>query len=305
MIHPPPTVGVPGPDQAAVPAYLDTWIVMPTYDEADNVAGISKAILERLPGGTLLIVDDASPDGTGKIADQLALADPRIHVHHRPGKLGLGRAYVDGFGVALRGGAQRVVQMDADWSHDPGYLSAMMKALAGGPGAPRPGGADLVIGSRYVKGGGVRDWGLPRRLVSRGGSLFARSVLRLSAHDLTGAFKVWRRDALAATPWDRLHSGGYVFSIEMTYLAARRGARVVEVPIVFTDRRVGVSKMSRRIIAEALIVVLRLRWDELRGRPAAGRPSATVASGTSAKARGASPIAAPVAKSTSEERESA
>ncbi|CAN5671000.1 hypothetical protein BH18CHL1_BH18CHL1_02910 [soil metagenome] len=303
MMHSRPPVGGPGPDQAAAAAYSDTWVVMPTYDEADNVAGIAKAILQCLPGATLLIVDDASPDGTGRIADGLALADSHIRVHHRPAKLGLGRAYVDGFSVALRGGAQRIVQMDADWSHDPGYLTAMMNALIGGPGAPAAGGADLVIGSRYVKGGGVRDWGLPRRLVSRGGSLFARSVLRLSAHDLTGAFKVWRRDALAATPWDRLHSGGYVFSIEMTYLAARRGARVVEVPIVFTDRRVGVSKMSRRIIGEALVVVLRLRWDELRGRPAAGRPATTTAPLAGATINGASATAA--ATGTSEESESA
>jgi dolichol-phosphate mannosyltransferase len=268
---PRPRVPAEGPVATARP-YADLWVVMPTYDEADNLEGISAAVLERLPGATLLVVDDHSPDGTGLIADRLAATDPRIRVHHRPGKQGLGKAYVDGFRIALDAGAQRIVQMDADWSHDPGYLPDLMRALAGGPGAPRVDGADLVIGSRYVKGGGVRDWGLLRRIVSRGGSLFARTVLGLSPHDLTGAFKAWRRETLAATPWDLLHSGGYVFSIEMTYLAARRGARIVEVPIVFADRRVGVSKMSRRIIAEALVVVLRLRWDELRGRPAAGTP---------------------------------
>ncbi len=246
--------------------YADTWVVMPTFNEADNLRGITEAVLERLPGATLLVVDDSSPDGTGDLADQLTAEDPRIRVHHRPSKQGLGRAYIDGFRVCLASGAVRIVQMDADWSHDPGHLPALMQALEGGPTAPRPDGADLVIGSRYVKGGGVRHWGLLRRLVSRGGSIFARTVLRITPHDLTGAFKVWRRETLAATRWERLHSGGYVFSIEMTYLASRRGARIVEVPIVFTDRQAGVSKMSRRIILEALIVVLRLRWEELRGR---------------------------------------
>jgi dolichol-phosphate mannosyltransferase len=156
--------------------------------------------------------------------------------------------------------------MDADWSHSPDYLPALVGALEGGPGAPRPDGADLVIGSRYAPGGGVRDWGLVRRMVSRGGSMFARTVLRLSPHDLTGGFKAWRRETLERIDLGRVHSGGYVFQIETTYLASRSGARVVEVPIVFTDRREGVSKMSRRIIAEALMVVLRLRWEELRGR---------------------------------------
>ena len=239
---------------------------MPTYNEAENVGPIAAAILERLPGCQLLIVDDASPDGTGRIADELAASEPRIDVLHRPGKEGLGRAYIDGFQRVLSRGAQRIVQMDADWSHDPGYLPALLTALDGGPGAPRPDGADLVIGSRYVRGGGVRDWGIGRRLVSRAGSTFARLVLRLEPHDLTGAFKAWRRETLTGIPWTRVHSGGYVFMIEMTYLATRAGARVAEVPIVFVDRTVGASKMSRRIILEALLVVLRLRWDELRGR---------------------------------------
>ena len=148
--------------------------------------------------------------------------------------------------------------MDADWSHAPSYLPALMAALDAG--------ADLVIGSRYVAGGGVRDWGLARRVVSRGGSIFARTVLRLVPHDLTGGFKAWRASTLREIDWSNVHAGGYVFQIETTYLASRAGARVAEVPIVFTDRRVGVSKMSRRIIAEALMVVLRLRWEELRGR---------------------------------------
>jgi dolichol-phosphate mannosyltransferase len=238
--------------------YAGTWVVLPTYDEAENLEGISAAILAALPGARLLVVDDDSPDGTGDIADRLAAADPRITVRHRAGKEGLGKAYIDGFAAVLEAGASRVVQMDADWSHAPDYLPALL--------APLEHDADLVIGSRYASGGGVRDWGILRRIVSRGGSLFARIVLRLGPHDLTGGFKAWRRAALEAVQWERVHSGGYVFQIETTYLATRAGAHVTEVPIVFKDREVGTSKMSKSIIVEALVVVLQLRWDELRGR---------------------------------------
>jgi dolichol-phosphate mannosyltransferase len=238
--------------------FADAWVVLPTYNESQNLPGISEAILHALPGAHLLVVDDRSPDGTGELAERLAATEPRVAVLHRPGKEGLGKAYIDGFADVLARGAGRVVQMDADWSHSPDYLPTLMAALDGG--------ADLVIGSRYARGGGVRDWGLLRRVVSRGGSLFARVVLGLSPHDLTGGFKAWRRDTLEGIDWDRVHSGGYVFQIETTYLASRGGARVVEVPIVFRDRQVGSSKMSKTIILEALVVVLRLRWDELRGR---------------------------------------
>jgi dolichol-phosphate mannosyltransferase len=247
-----------------------TWVVLPTYDEAENLEGISAAILAALPGAHLLIVDDASPDGTGEIADRLAATDARISVKHRAGKQGLGKAYIDGFAVALGRGATRVVQMDADWSHSPDALPGLV--------APLDAGADLVIGSRYTKGGGVRDWGLLRRIVSRGGSLFARIVLRLGPHDLTGGFKAWRRAALEAVDWERVHAGGYVFQIETTYLATRAGASVVEVPIVFKDREVGTSKMSGSIVTEALMVVLQLRWEELRGRG----PTAVMARGETA-----------------------
>jgi len=204
-------------------------------------------------------VDDSSPDGTGELAEALAKDEPRIRVRHRAGKEGLGRAYLDGFRVALDGGATSVVQMDADWSHDPAILPSLLEPIAAGR-------ADLVIGSRYVKGGRVLDWGLGRRIVSRGGSIFARVVLSLRPNDLTGGFKAWRATTLAAIPFDGIHAGGYVFQIEMTHRASRAGARVAEVPITFRDRRIGHSKMSRRIIIEALIVVLRLRWDELRKR---------------------------------------
>ena len=234
-------------------------MIVPTYNEAANIEAISAAILAALPGCTLLVVDDSSPDSTGAIADRLAAENPRVRVRHRAEKQGLGRAYLDGFGVALGGGASIVVQMDADWSHDP-------KALSGLVAPVREGRADLVIGSRYTPGGGTVDWGLGRRLISRSGSLFARTVLRLSPHDLTGGCKAWRSSTLASVPSDGVRAGGYVFQIEMTYRATHLGARVVEVPILFRDRQVGQSKMSRRIIFEALFVVLGLRWDELRGR---------------------------------------
>jgi dolichol-phosphate mannosyltransferase len=241
-----------------------TWVVLPTYDEAENLPTIAAAILEHVPGATLLVVDDGSPDGTGEIADGLAATDPRVKVRHRPGKAGLGRAYLDGFRVALDGGAQSLVQMDADWSHDPAVLPRLIAPITSGD-------ADLVIGSRYVKGGRVLDWGIGRRVISRGGSIFARTVLGLKPNDLTGGFKAWRATTLAAVPFDGVHAGGYVFQIEMTYRASRAGARIAEVPITFQDRRVGRSKMSRRIIVEALLVVVRLRWDELRRRRLKGR----------------------------------
>jgi dolichol-phosphate mannosyltransferase len=236
-----------------------TWVVLPTYEEAENLPGIAAAILEQLPGATLLVVDDGSPDGTGDLAEGLAANDPRVRVRHRPAKAGLGRAYLDGFQVALEAGATSLVQMDADWSHDPTVLPALIAPIVDGR-------ADLVIGSRYVPGGKVLDWGIGRRLISRGGSIFARTVLGLRPHDLTGGFKAWRATTLAAIPFDGVHAGGYVFQIEMTHRASRGGARIAEVPITFQDRRVGRSKMSRRIIVEALLVVVRLRWDELRHR---------------------------------------
>jgi dolichol-phosphate mannosyltransferase len=236
-----------------------TWVVLPTYQEAENLPGIAGAILAALPAATLLVVDDNSPDGTGRLADELAATNPRIRVRHRPGKAGLGRAYLDGFRVALDAGATSVVQMDADWSHDPGSLPALVVPIEDDR-------ADLVIGSRYVRGGQVLDWGLGRRLISRLGSIFARTILGLRPHDLTGGFKAWRASTLAAIPFEGVHAGGYVFQIEMTHRASRAGARVREVPITFQDRRVGSSKMSRRIIVEALVVVVRLRWDELRRR---------------------------------------
>jgi len=246
-------------------AGFGTWVILPTYNERENLREISAAILAALPAATLLVVDDGSPDGTGVMADELAAADPRIRVRHRPAKQGLGRAYLDGFGVALSGGATAIVQMDADWSHDPAVLPDLVAAITADL-------ADLVIGSRYVPGGGVVDWGFVRRFISRGGSTFARIVLGLKPHDLTGGFKAWRASTLMTLPFEGVRAGGYVFQIEMTYRASRLGARITEIPITFRDRRLGQSKMSRRIIVEALLVVVSLRFDELRGRGPARPP---------------------------------
>jgi dolichol-phosphate mannosyltransferase len=238
---------------------VGAWVVLPTYNEAENLEWIATAILGALPAATLLVVDDGSPDGTGEIADRMASVDARVRVLHRPAKAGLGRAYLAGFSVALDGGAEWVLQIDADGSHDPASTPALLAPLQDDT-------ADLVIGSRYTRGGSVVDWGFLRRFVSRGGSLFARVVLGLPAHDLTGGFKAWRASTLAAVDFGGVHAGGYVFQVEMTYRAQRGGARIRELPITFRDRRVGQSKMSRRIIVEALFVVLQLRWEELRGR---------------------------------------
>jgi dolichol-phosphate mannosyltransferase len=241
------------------PAGAGVWVILPTYNEAENVEPMAAAVLAVLPGATLLVVDDGSPDGTGGLADAMATSDARIHVRHRSLKQGLGRAYLDGFGVALSGGATTIVQMDADFSHDPAALPALIRPIADEA-------ADLVIGSRYTTGGAVVDWGIGRRIVSRGGSLFARIVLGLRQSDLTGGFKAWRATTLAGLPFDGVHAGGYVFQIEMTYRASRAGARIREVPITFRDRRVGQSKMSRRIVVEALVVVVQLRIETLLGR---------------------------------------
>ena len=252
-----PTASTTEPSPAAPGGGV--WVVLPTYNEAENVGPITAAILDALPEATVLVVDDDSPDGTGRLADELAAADPRIRVRHRALKQGLGRAYLDGFGVALSSGATTIVQMDADFSHDPAALPGLVAPIADET-------ADLVIGSRYTAGGGVVDWGLGRRIVSRGGSIFARIVLGLGPNDLTGGFKAWRAATLSAVPFDGVHAGGYVFQIEMTFRASRAGARIREVPITFRDRRVGQSKMSRRIVVEALVVVVQLRAEELLGR---------------------------------------
>lgn len=237
-------------------------VIVPTYNERENLEGLIRAVraeLDRItPNHAILVVDDSSPDGTGQLADQIAREDPHVHVLHRPQKLGLGKAYVDGFRRALAEGAELVIEMDADFSHDPAYLPALIDAAAD---------ADLVLGSRYVDGGSVRNWGRIRRLVSRGGCWYARIVLGSDIQDLTGGFKCFRRSVLEAIDLDAVHSQGYVFQVELTYRALAMGFRVKEVPIVFTDRHVGQSKMSRRIVLEAIWMVPRLKTGRGRLRP--------------------------------------
>lgn len=234
------------------------WVVLPTYNERDNVERMTSGVLAALPEARLLVVDDSSPDGTGQLADALAEGDPRIEVMHRPGKEGLGAAYRDGFRRALDDPATRaVVQMDADFSHDPGDLPRLL--------APLMTDADLVLGTRYIAGGATVGWPWYRLLISRGGTLFARTVLLLPYHDLTGGFKAWRRELLEAIRLREASASGYGFQIETTWWAHRRRARVVEIPIVFRERVAGRSKMSGSIVREALLLVLRLRIDAIRG----------------------------------------
>jgi dolichol-phosphate mannosyltransferase len=231
------------------------WVVMPTYNEAMNIDRIVRAAsaeLERLVPGEyrILVVDDHSPDGTGELAEGLARELGVVDVLHRPTKAGLGHAYLAGFEHALARGAQLIFEMDADFSHDPRYLGELLAAADD---------ADLVLGSRYVDGGGVRDWGLARRFVSRGGSLYARAILGGDVRDLTGGFKCIRREVLEAIDLSSIRAEGYVFQIEVTYRALVAGFRVKEVPIVFHDRAEGTSKMSARIAMEAMWLVPRLR----------------------------------------------
>lgn len=232
------------------------WLVLPTYDEAENVERIVRAadavLREAAPGGhRILVVDDNSPDGTGRIADRLAAELGTVEVLHRAGRGGLGPAYLAGFARALEGGADVVCEMDADFSHDPADLARLLAAARAD--------ADLALGSRYVAGGGVADWGPLRRFVSRGGSWYARRVLALDVRDLTGGFKCFRREVLEAIDLPTIRSRGYAFQVELTYRAVRQGFRVTEVPIVFRDRQHGHSKMSARIAAEAVWLVPQLR----------------------------------------------
>jgi dolichol-phosphate mannosyltransferase len=226
-------------------------LIVPTYNEVDNVARVAAEFLAPVPGSELLFVDDASPDGTGALIDRIRAEDPRVHVLHRAGKLGLGTAYLDGFRWALARDYPLIVEMDADFSHDPKYLPDLIAAIEAG--------ADVAVGSRYVAGGGTRNWGLGRRLISRAGGRYARTVLGLDVHDMTAGFVCYRREALERLDLEAIKSNGYSFQIEMKYRAHRAGLRIVEVPIVFEDRRVGQSKMSRAIVAEALWMVWKLR----------------------------------------------
>jgi dolichol-phosphate mannosyltransferase len=236
-------------------------IVLPTYNERDNLPRVVDAIAavrQALPmPGDVLVVDDGSPDGTGKVADELAAEHPWVSVLHRTEKRGLGPAYLAGFRRALAGGAEYVATMDADFSHDPRDLPMLLAALAEN---------DVAIGSRYVPGGGIRHWGRLRRGISRGGTLYARGVLGVPVRDLTSGFKCFRREVLEAIDLDRISSVGYAFQIETVYRALAAGFRVCEVPIVFSDRTRGGSKMSRGIVLEAVAKVPALRVRALRGR---------------------------------------
>jgi len=233
-------------------------IVTPTYNERENLEPFLAGVFAVTPRADVLIVDDASPDGTGELADRIAAADERVRVLHRPGKLGIGSAYLDAFRLGIERGYDVVFEMDTDLSHDPRYLPAFLEAIEGG--------ADLVIGSRNVPGGRVEGWGTARHVLSKGGSLYSRMILGLGVRDLTSGYKAFRREVLEALDLSDIQSEGYSFQIELTYRAILRGFRVKEVPIVFVDRRVGQSKMSRRIFAEAVTMVPRLRIAALRGR---------------------------------------
>jgi dolichol-phosphate mannosyltransferase len=226
-------------------------IVIPTYNERENLPPLAERVFAQLPAAHLLIVDDSSPDGTGELADEMSQRDARLQVLHRPGKLGLGTAYVAGFRYGLARDYDFFFEMDADFSHDPKYLPQMI--------ARAHAGADVVLGSRYVSGGGTVNWGLGRKVISLGGSLYARTILGVKVRDLTGGFKCFRRRVLEAIDLDAVRSSGYAFQVEMTYRSLREGFVVEEIPIVFEDRRVGQSKMSRGIVLEGMWMVWRLR----------------------------------------------
>ena len=235
------------------------WFIVPTYNERENVGPITDAILETVPEAHILIVDDGSPDGTGDLADEMAGRNPAIAVLHRQAKQGLGRAYVAAFRELIGRNADIVVQIDADFSHPVRYLPSLLEPL-------RTGKADLVLGSRYVKGGHIPRWNILRRLVSRGGSVFAGVVLLLPFRDLTGGYKAWSASALKEIDLDRLHAGGYALQIETTFRARQGGASIGEVPVTFEERRAGQSKMSMNIFMEAFLLVLALRVTNLRRR---------------------------------------
>lgn len=231
-------------------AVADCVVVIPTYNERDTIAELVTSVL-AMPRFRVLVVDDSSPDGTARIVSQLAEKEPRLRLLLRPGKLGLGTAYLAGFRQALDDGAQFIFEMDADFSHDPRYLPQLLAAAEHR--------YDLVIGSRYIRNGGTTDWGIIRRFISRGGNLYASTILNLPVADSTGGLRCYRREVLETLHLDRVRSNGYSFQIEMVYRTLRAGFRVGEIPIIFPDRRVGKSKMSRRIVVEALLNVWKLR----------------------------------------------
>ena len=239
---------------------MKTVIIIPTYNEIDNLRPLVEETGKYAPETDILIVDDNSPDGTGQLADELRRENPQVQVLHRPGKLGLGTAYIAGFQYALAQGYDAAFEMDADFSHDPRYLPDFLKAIEQ---------ADLVIGSRYIPGGDAPNWSMLRRLISGGGNIFARFMLGLPVHDCTAGFRLYRREALASLDLDTIQSQGYAFQIEMAYRVMQRGYKIKETPIIFMDRRVGKSKMSRKIVIEGFTYVLRTRLSKKLVKPEA------------------------------------
>jgi dolichol-phosphate mannosyltransferase len=248
----------PTPSRGALSVGERGLVIVPTYNESENVTRIVPLILEQDPGLDVLVVDDNSPDGTGQLADALAEANSRVHVLHRAGKEGLGRAYLAGFRWALERNYAFIFEMDADFSHDPQHLPEFLAAIRG---------TDMVLGSRYRDGKvTVVNWPMTRLMLSYGANIYARAVTGLRLGDATGGFKCFRREVLMAIPLDQVRSNGYAFQIEMSFRAWKRGFRIAEIPIVFHDRTEGESKMSRRIIREAVWMVWRLRWWAITGR---------------------------------------
>jgi dolichol-phosphate mannosyltransferase len=229
---------------------MKTLIIIPTYNEYENLRPLLEQIFSYAPVSDILIVDDNSPDGTGRLADQIHESDKRVHVLHRAGKLGLGTAYVAGFKYAIEHNYDAAFEMDADFSHDPRYLPDFLTAIEN---------ADLVIGSRYIHGGGTPNWSFIRRCISGCGNIFARFMLGIPVHDCTAGYRCYRREVLESIELDSVQSQGYAFQVEMAYRVMRQGFKIVEIPIIFMDRRVGQSKMSRKIVIEAFTYVLRAR----------------------------------------------
>jgi dolichol-phosphate mannosyltransferase len=247
---------------------VKSLIAIPTYSERENIVGLIEDIQRVVPTTDILVIDDNSPDGTGEVVDELSARLPQVKALHRPTKLGLGTAYVRGFQYAIENGYELVFEMDADFSHDPRYLPDILNAAQN---------ADLVIGSRYVPGGGTANWSALRKFVSGGGNAFARTVLGIPIHDCTGGFRCYRTAALRTVDLSLIRAQGYAFQVEMAYIFWKRGYQVREVPIIFEDRRVGKSKMSRKIFVEAFLWVMRTR---LLGDPAVSARPASASAGT-------------------------
>ncbi len=242
---------------------MKTLIIIPTYNEIDNLRPLLEEIFSYAPETDILIVDDNSPDGTGDLADEIHNENPRVHVLHRPGKLGLGTAYIAGFKYAIEHNYDAAFEMDADFSHDPRYLPDFLKAIEN---------ADVVIGSRYIPGGNTPNWSMLRRLISGGGNIFARFMLGIPVHDCTAGYRCYRREVLEKIDLDTIQSQGYAFQVELAYRVMKQGFKIVETPIVFMDRRVGKSKMSRKIVIEGFAYVLKARFSKQPGRPKSIEP---------------------------------